>query len=122
MVCAPALASLALVLGACQTAVPRHDAGVFAGSGGASANVVFSGPMVVAAALPPGPELTRNDHRIAVREPETAYDQQAYAAPAKANLFRPFYLRVRNYSNDEQIFFRSESRQGLDSRTTYWGY
>lgn len=112
----------ALLLGACQTAVPRHASGVFAGNSGASASVVFSGPVVVAAALPPGPELSRNDDRIALRTPETAYDQEAFAAPRRANIFRPFYLYLRNTNNNEQIFFRPEYRQGPDSRTIYWGY
>ncbi|MFA6046142.1 MAG: hypothetical protein WC718_14255 [Phycisphaerales bacterium] len=112
----------ALLLGACQTAVPRHASGVFAGNSGATASVVFSGPVVVASALPPGPELTRNDDRIALRAPETAYDQEAFAPPARANLYRPFYLYLRNTNSNEQIYFRPEHRSGTDYRTTYWGY
>lgn len=116
------LLGLVAALGACQTQVPRHASGGFAGNSGASASVVFSGPQILAAALPPGPELSRNDDRIALRAPETAYDQQAFAAPSRANLFRPFYLYVRNTNSNEQIFFRPESRSGTDARTTSWGY
>ncbi|MBI1190318.1 MAG: hypothetical protein GC200_06510 [Tepidisphaera sp.] len=109
--------SLSLLAG-CQSPVPRHNAGVFAGNAGASASVVFAGPELQVAS---GPETSRNDTRLAIREPESAYAQAAFASPTRPNLFRPYYLRVRVY-NDDQIYFRQEYRRGGDEFTRYWGY
>ena len=119
------LASLAggllALLAGCQAPVARHAEGVFAGNAGASASVVFAGQEVQEAGLTTGPETSRNDNRLAIRGPESAYDQAAFAAPTRPNLFRPYYLRVRVY-NDEQIYFRQEYRRGGDDYTRYWGY
>lgn len=119
--CALAAALALSLLSGCQTPVPRHNTGVFAGNAGASASVVFAGPEVLAAGVNPGPESSRNDARLAIRDPESAYEQAAFADVTRPNLFRPYYLRVRVY-NDEQIYFRPEYRRGSDQFTRYWGY
>ncbi|CAG0979143.1 hypothetical protein PHYC_01669 [Phycisphaerales bacterium] len=102
-------ALLAALLAGCSSSVPIRTQGPRVSGQGRAAELVFPAIEVQQAGLEPGGELARRDAMLAVRDPITAFEQDAWPSPRLPSLDRARRLWLRT-TPEQVLYFPRERR------------
>lgn len=95
----------ALALSGCQSrSVVAHQRGPLVGWQGGTSEAVFHGPEIVAMGVVTGEERSRRDDDLALRPPESAYDQAAWADVRRPSILLPWRVQFET-SPTNRVFF-----------------
>lgn len=96
----------ALALAGCHSSrvVPAHQRGPLVGWQGGTSEAVFHGPEIVAMGVVTGEERSRRDDDLAMRPPQSPFDQEAWADVRRPSILLPWRVQF-DTSPTNRVFF-----------------